>query len=195
MTQSNALISIFILYILTTASITAQTKFEKEYRIHEKDAPTKALNFVSDSFIDSKIKWYQEESHEGKTIEAKTLFNKVRHSIEFDTLGNLIDVERTIKFSDLASLLQEKISTSLKKEFSNFKISKTQIQWKASSRQTLISLINNQYTNEVYTQNYEIVLKGKKNKTYANYEVLLDQEGVIVKVLEILPRNTDNLEF
>jgi len=100
----------FTLFGITFTSY-SQIKFEKEYRIKEDQVPKQAAMFIKKAFDNIKVKWYKEESHEGKTIEAKTVVDGIKHSMEFDTLGTTLDVERTVKLSSLSSTLQENIKT------------------------------------------------------------------------------------
>lgn len=174
-------------------TINAQTKFEREYRIKESEAPKLATKFISQGFPDQKIKWYIEESHEGKTFEAKTYYKKNKYSIEFNTQGNVLDIEKKIPFQSLEKNLKDKITTTLKTLFVKHRILKTQIQWKGDQKE-LLQLLNNTYKDN-YPELYEIVIRGKKEKTFKQYELLMNPEGKAIRVLEIIQRTSDNLEF
>ncbi|MDY8137326.1 hypothetical protein [Aquimarina sp. 2201CG5-10] len=172
----------------------AQTKFEREYRIKVENIPKKAKDFIDQCFFHQKTKWYAEESQDGKTIEAKTLYNDHKYSIEFSTDGNVLDVEKKIKFDNLKTAHKNQITTTLKELFSKYKIIKTQIQWKADNH-VLVSLIKDGYTNKQYSLHYEMVIKAKKEKGYHLYEVLFTPNGEAIKILKIVQRNSDNLQF
>ncbi len=174
-------------------TINAQTKFEREYRIKPHEIPKPAGKFINQVFEGQKIKWYAEESQDGKTFEAKTTYKKNKYSIEFDTHGNVIDVEQKVSFQSLEDGLKSKIRLTFNTLFTKHIILKTQIQWKGDAN-TLFQLLKNQ--NAVgYTQLYEIIVKAKKEDTYKMYEVLVDSDGKAIKVLEIVQRTSDNLEF
>ncbi len=185
---------ITLIGIILTTHIHGQTKFEREYRIKVENVPQEAKDFTDLCFPNQKIKWYAEESHEGNTIEAKTLYHKHKYSIEFTTSGDIQDVEKEIKFGNLNPEHKSEIMYTLEKLFSKYKIIKTQIQWKADN-DVLISLIKEGHTNKQYSLHYEIVLKGKKEKGYRIYEVLCTPNGEMIKVLEIVQRNSDNMQF
>ncbi len=180
--------------LFTMLTINGQVKFEKEYRIKDKEVPKKAKKFIDSSFNNQKIKWYTEESQDGKTIEAKTIYNKNQYSIEFDNLGNILDVEKKVKFKNLKGDLKKSINYQLNSVFKNYKILKTQIQWKASSK-SLTALIKDEDISDSFETNYELVLKGQKKDTLGMFEVLFDSNGRILKIYEIIHRNTDNLQF
>ena len=42
---------------------------------------------------------------------------------------------------------------------------------------------------------YEIIIRGKKEKQNALYEILFDETGNLIKELKFAPINNDNLEF
>lgn len=183
---------IFCIYIPLTVS--GQTKFEREYRIKEQDVPQKALTFMDSLSLRGKIKWFAEESQDGKTIEAKTVYNKDKYSIEFDSIGNVLDVEKKVSFKNLKPDLIKNICQQLSRNLSKHKIIKTQIQWMGNTN-VLSELIKEGKSSEDYTENYEMVVKGKKDGQSSYYEFLLDSKGQVVKVLEIIQRGSDNLVF
>lgn len=183
----------FFLFFLVSYSMFSQYKFEREYRISEDEIPQKAKDFITNCNFDKKIKWYAEESQDGKTYEAKSCKNKNKYSVEFNTNGTVLDVEKTIKWKEIPEPNRKKITQSLKNRFDSFRIKKVQIQWKTNPK-TYIKLMNKEEVNNVNT-NYEIVLKGKEKKSTNLFELLIDTEGTIVKELKFAPQNSDNLEF
>ncbi|WP_298311792.1 hypothetical protein [uncultured Aquimarina sp.] len=185
---------IFCLSIAFAFSGYSQNKLEKEYRIKSSEVPKLALDFIAQGPFDKKIKWYAEESQDGNSIEAKTIYKNRKYSIEFDTEGNPQDVEQKIPFTSISEGLRKQIQNSLDSIFIKSKVKKTQKQWIAS-RSTLIALINNKTTTENYSVNYELVLKGKKNQRYSYYELLYDHSGSLLKIFKIVNANTDNLLY
>jgi hypothetical protein len=187
-------ILITIIFLLSLTSLHAQTKFEREFRIDEEAVPEKAVAFIDSCFGDHKIKWIKEESQDGKSFEAKTKYHKFCYSIEFDTLGNIQDIEKTVKFKTLQPEVIRHISNSLDSLFVKYKITKTQIQWKGA-HDVLLELVQTGKSGGKYELAFEIVLKGKKEGLSKFYEILLDSRGKVLRQLVIVPRNTDNLEF
>jgi hypothetical protein len=175
--------------------LTAQTKFEREYRIKEKDVPEKAVQFIDDVFKKAKVKWYSEESQDGKSIEAKTKYQMQKFSVEFDTAGNLQDVEKIIKFEDLGQSTANALTRSLSAQFGDYKIMKIQIQWTSDDPATIKELIKKGSSEKTFVENFEIVLETREDKTFIAYEVLIDQNGNIVKSLELDLRSMNNMEF
>ena len=186
-------ILVFVIF-LPVLGLNAQSKFERETRIDKQEAPAKAIDFIDRSDFNSKIKWYKEISQEGKSFEAKTRRKGHKFSIEFDTAGNVLDVEKEVKLVDIDTELIQKIEKSLTNEFTKFKIVKIQLQWKADD-EVLIELINTDNTSNKVSVRYEIVVKGKKEGFSKFYELLLDDRGKVLRTLEILDKNTDILMF
>lgn len=182
-----------LVLILVGFSGFSQQKFEREYRIKPDQVPAKAKEFVAKCNFDKKIKWYAEESQDGKTIEAKSCKNKHKFSVEFDVNGNILDVEKTIKWKEIPAKKQQVIKKALSSRFKKYKIRKIQIQWQ-TDHDFYIDLINEKGENDI-KELYEIVVKGRKNKEYKRYELLIDAQGTILKELQFAPQNTDNLEF
>jgi hypothetical protein len=172
----------------------SQEKFEKEYRIKENSVPEKAKVFVNKFKFDKKIKWFAEESQDGKTIEAKSYLEGYKYSIEFLENGNLIDVEKEIEFIELTKSFQQKIKNSLASKYKKFKIKKLQIQHKGNEEDVLKTILNDNKIKAVLVH-YELVVKATKNKESKRYELLIDRNGVILKELIYKKIYSINLEF
>ncbi|WP_299211756.1 hypothetical protein [uncultured Aquimarina sp.] len=194
MSYPYSLVLKFCFSIVFSFSGYSQNKLEKEYRIKSSDVPKLALDFMTQGPFDKKIKWYAEESQDGNSIEAKTIYKNRKYSVEFDTEGNPQDVEQKIPFTSIPEDLRKQIQNSLDSIFTKSKVKKTQKQWVAS-RSTLISLINKKTVTENYNVNYELVIKGKKNRRYSYYELLYDYSGSLLRILKIVNANTDNLLY
>ncbi|MFD2561401.1 hypothetical protein [Aquimarina rubra] len=194
MFYSNSIIWIFCFSICFSISGYSQNKLEREFRIKSSDVPTLALDFMNQGPFDKKIKWYAEESQNGKSIEAKTCYKNIKYSIEFDTNGKPQDVEQKVSFASIPESLRKQIKSSLDSVFVKSKIKKIQKQW-VGSRSALISLINQKTTPQSYDLNYEFIVRGKKDKQYTNYELLYNKKGVLLQILKIVSANTDNLIY
>ena len=181
------------LFLFCVFSGFSQEKFEREFRISIEEVPLKAQNFIKQCKFDKKVKWYMEESQDGKAIEAKSYKNSYKYSIEFDIKGNVLDVEKKIKWKEIELSIRKNIENSLKNEFKKFTIRKIQVQWK-SDEQTLKGLINGDKEYKI-NELYEIILKGRKTQSTSLYEVLINPDGTIVKQLKFAQSNSLNLEF
>ncbi|ADY52525.1 hypothetical protein Pedsa_1972 [Pseudopedobacter saltans DSM 12145] len=172
----------------------AQEKFEKEYRINKRSAPSNATSFIDECFPDSRIKWYREESTKGTFFEAKIRHSKTIYSIKFDQQGNLQDTERTLSFKDLPVGAQKNIRQFLERRFATYSIIKLQEQWLAD-KNIIKSLIVNGNPSGHYKTNYELEIRGKAGKDIDFFEFLFNQEGKLVREYKIVEKNFNNLIF
>ena len=184
-------IAAFFFFFVLMNPMFSQVKFEKEYRLKENEVSKKAVAYTSMFGFKKDVKWYGEESQDGKSIEAKGKVNKHTYSVEFTTDGNLIDIEKRIAFKELDKNEQILINNLLCTSFIKFSIKKVQLQFTDIDKNDINKLTAGLITN----YNYEIVVKGKKKSTYHLYEFLISKKGKILKELKFSSVNTDNLEF
>lgn len=185
----------FLIFLFAIpCNVAGQFKYEREYNLQKEKAPVLATTFINTCCPNSKAKWYGEESLKGKSIEAKLKYKSSLYSIEFDTSGHIQDVEKKIRIYDIPQNARLVILNKLDSIFSKYKIDKIQVQW-VGSNQALYELIEKSSSTLPHTINYEIVLKGRKEKSTKMYEVLFSMDGSILSVSEIVQRNTDNLDY
>lgn len=184
-----------LFFLLICVISYSQEKFEKEYRIKEDKVPKSALHIINLWNFQKKVKWFVEESNEGKTFEAKVVHNKYKYSIEFTEQGKFIDLEKEVKFKSLETKVTSIIHENLSKEFSKFKIKKVQLQYNDSESEVYKTVFKLKTTQGISKPNYEIVVKAKKDKEYSVYEFLFDVQGNIIKKLKFKPISSLNLEF
>jgi hypothetical protein len=169
-------------------------KFEQEVRLKEEKVPEKAKTYIERFSFTRKIKWYLEQNLQEQSIEAKTKYQKRRYSIEFDTLGNLQDIEIQDKWKDLPGFVRDSISTILDRRFERWKIQKIQLQY-TGNPERLLPLIRDQVPDEGITLRYELVLKAKTEGSVKQYEALFSDTGQLRRTSEILLRNSDHIEY
>jgi hypothetical protein len=186
-----------ILLILNAVSfnLTAQIKYERERRISEDNVPSAALSFVQACQFKTRVKWYLEENQDGWSIEAKLKYGGNRVSIEFDSLGQIQDVETEIKLANMNQNTWEIISNFLNAHYDRINIFKIQRQWTAEP-QALIDLIRLGKTDKQYSTRYEIVARGRENRQKAQlFEFLFADDGTLINRFVIISRNIDNLDL
>jgi len=191
--QFNLGLVALILFVLPQPA-SAQQKIEREYAIKPAQVAEQALKFVNQAFEGQRIRWYAEESQKGKSIEAKVKQDGTIYSIEFDEQGNLQDIETLIKFRSLPEKLQQAIMNTLEADFSRIKIYKVQRQWTGPDA-TLQQLLAKKKPVEKYTTRYELVIRGNKDRSTSDYEVLVDDEGTLISTSKIIQKDTRHLLF
>ncbi len=174
--------------------LAGQTKYEREYGLKPGQAPAPARVFIDQAFPGEKVKWYGEESLTGKSVEAKIIRKKTRYSVEFDTLGNLQDAEILIPWDAVPAGARTSIQKALDQNFSKYKIQKIQLQWAGPDNAILNGLQSNRVADPVITR-YELVVKGKKERSQRQFEMLFNASGALLNTAEIIQRNTHHLDY
>jgi hypothetical protein len=192
--KMKSLSAYFVFFCLLTLSVSGQEKYEREYRLAEEDIPAVALAFVDSCHFSKRIRWYGEESLMGPSIEAKVKENKIRHSIEFDTLGQIQDVELKIDWQKIPASARSQMEKYFTENFTKHRVVKVQRQW-TGPPETLIALIRGESTQDPFITKYEVVLRGRTEAEQHDYEILFGGNGQFEKRSMIVHRNTDNLDY
>lgn len=173
----------------------AQRKVEKESRIKVSAVPAKAVLVTDRISSATKWKWYREQGIEETTIEAKGKAYDRKCSVEFDTEGNLQDVEVVVKFTELPDSTQLRICESLNdKPYTKIKILRVQDQFVGEVSE-IIKAIQADPLAEVQHR-YELVVEAHSAEDgQSRYEYTFDTSGAVLKVYKIVLRNMDNLEY
>ncbi|GAB3021502.1 hypothetical protein [Spirosoma pulveris] len=171
-----------------------QQKYEREYTIKPSAVPQQAARFINDVFTKATIHWYGEVSLTGTTIEAKLKSGGKRYSIEFDPSGKIQDVEIQRRFNQIPAQTRQTLSEGLSRKFDQFAVVKTQLQWTAGPDDLKTAILTNKLPSSVKIR-YELILKARKNRSASYYEVLCEQNGVIVSIHQLVQRNNNNLIY
>ncbi len=186
----------YILILITLSfciALSAQKKFEREYRIDCAEVPDSAKDFIEKGPFKKKVKWYREESDQGVSIEAKTKHQGHDFSIEFDTLGTLQDIEITRRLRSLPVDRQKTIHTALRERYVKYHVKKLQLHYD-QSKDELLDMLNARLGYDILPY-YEIELKAKKDQTTKLYEILLSYHGDVLREREIQLDFPTNMEF
>lgn len=185
------LISLFFFPLVAAA----QVKYEQEYRVKPAETPEEAREFIEGAVSDLKIKWYKEVQLDAVSFEAKFRLNRRKYSVEFDTLGQVEDVEVEWAFSEIPAAAREQVEGELDNAFSRYRVQKVQRQWTGPASVLQGLILGVQPSPEEYVTKYELVVRGKREGMVKLFELLFDEHGRQVQMSEIIPRNTDILDF
>jgi len=181
---------------LTTIACSAQASqnYDRDIRIKSMPSLPGIANFMESCGLQGNVKWYKEIGADGVFYEGKTKYNGVLYSVEFDTLGEVKDVEKTVSFETLPLHVYEEIQAYLSEQFTKFWIKETQLQWSGDNA-VLIALIQQGKSALPHITHYELIVKGKLNAGRKHYELVFDDHGKLIERSEIPLRNTDHLDF
>lgn len=208
---------LFTFWSLSFSLLKAQTpegfKVEREFKISSKKVNEEALNNLTAIFgaPAKKARWYKQEEYNTWRYEAKLEFRDEDYSVEFDTLGNLINVEVDIDWDDIAKHRRDVFKLKLTEKFGKYKIEKIQEQWEGSVsyvRKRVLSFEDydeeeeeddddddDQIRYKDYDHNYEIILIAKENGVYQAFEVIFSSKGELLRVLKVVEANIDHLTY
>jgi len=195
--MNNFLLKLTIASILLCFQIgQSQYKYEREHRILKSQFPALAIANITENVTDFKrIKYYKETDSTKISYEAKLKKDKLWYSIEFNEEGTLEDIEILIKPTDIPNDTYAKILDYLNNTFTKYKIKRLQQQY-SSNNEVVEDIFKNAFQNLMLpSNNYEIVVVGKKDKGYLDYEILFDADGNFKNTRTSLPPNYDHVLY
>ncbi|MDC6365437.1 MULTISPECIES: hypothetical protein [Flavobacteriaceae] len=181
---------------LVGLNTSAQNKYEQEFRISEEDFPAKALESIKSYVEDAKrIRFYREIDSAKTSFEAKFKKGKLHYSVEFNSKGELEDVEFIIKKTDVPEDAWVQIQQYLDTEFPRSKIKKIQQQYPANNAETP-KVLREAFQNLLLPYiRYELIFTSKSNHGFQTYEGLFDAEGQLRNLRKSLTPNYDHLLY
>ena len=185
-----------VFFFLFGNFVFSQNKYEREYRIRKSQFPENALSYISEKLEDARrIRFYKETDSSKVSFEAKFKKDRLRYSIEFDEKGVLEDIEIEIKPVDIPDSAFSKITSDLTKRFSKYRIRKIQQQYPNLNGDTETTVKNAFQNLMLPSIKYELIVAGKENKSYEQFEILYDAEGGFEKLRKSLPPNYDHVLY
>lgn len=173
---------------------TKSLKYERETRLKPEAVPAPAMGFIQQLELPARIKWYSEQSLDQRSVEAKFEYLNQRHSVEFDSLGQLQDVEVEVPPGELPAALRQTVADSLSRRFARHRIRKVQLQY-LDGPAVLSRIIRDPAARQAAMPRYELVVKGKNAGGTHLYELLFEASGRLISSKQIIFRNADHLTY
>ncbi len=188
---------LFVLSLLVFGTAAyGQNKYEREHRIKKSQFPKNALQYIQEKLIDArKVRFYKEIDSAKVSYEAKFKKDRLRYSIEFSETGVLEDVELLIKPVDIPEEAYANITNYLGTYFTKYRIRKMQQQYPMLDGDTEKTLRNAFQNLLIPSVKYELIVAGKKDKEFLQYEVLFDADGTFENLRRSLPPNYDHVLY
>ncbi|MBU2974517.1 hypothetical protein [Zobellia sp. B3R18] len=185
-----------LFFTLFTSMAFAQIKDEREHRIRKSQFPENARLFIHQKLINAKrIRFYKEIDGDKISYETKFKKDRLKYSIEFDAQGKLEDIEITITSVDIPNEAYAKITSYLENNFKKYRIQKIQQQYIADENdidQTLKNAFQNLMLPSI---KYELIIDGKREKSFEEFEILFNAEGKFELIKKALPPNYDHVLY
>lgn len=189
-----ALLSLCLL--LSVQLGTAQNKYEREYRIKKSQFPEKALELISTKLENARrVRFYKETDSTKVSYEAKFKKDRLHYSVEFDEDGVLEDVEILIKSIDIPDDSYSLMTKYLEKKFNRYRIRRMQQQYPVGADPIETTLRNAFQNLMLPTIKYELIVSGKGDSGYEQFEILFNANGAFEKIRKSLPPNYDHVLY
>ncbi|NNC62379.1 MAG: hypothetical protein HKO11_08570 [Eudoraea sp.] len=190
-------ILILALSFLCCSPTFAQAKYEREFRIRKSQFPQNALEQIEDQIKDARrLRFYKEIDSATISFEAKFKKDRLHYSVEFNSEGELEDIEVLIKEVDIPTDVFASVSDYLKGNCLNFKIRRLQQQYPVTEKQKMGKVIRDAFQNLILPYiNYEMVVFCKTAAGREEYEYLFNSEGVFISRRKSLPPNYDHILY
>ena len=188
-------VSIFIMLLLVSLNVSGQEfKKEKEIGISKKYVPDEALEITNEFNIKRKKKWYRQTNFDTTSYEVKFKWNSHFYSVEFDTTGQILDIEQLVKWEEIEQKHRKQLNKIFENRFDKYKLIKCQIQY-TGDKKSLNTFFKSGEIDERLTIRFEIEIEGKSDKSWKKYEFLVTSEGKVKRERIIIGRSTENLNY
>ena len=188
---------VLFLLLLLGNTAQAQYKYEREHRIRKSQFPANALRFIEKKLEDARqVRFYREVDSIKISYEAKFKLDRLRYSVEFDQQGRLEDVEILIREIDIPEESLQAIKEYLSTNFQKYRIRRIQQQYPVSDAEPTAITLRNAFQNLLLpTNRYELIVAGRKDKGFNDYEILFNAEGEFLSIRKSLPANYDHVLY
>jgi hypothetical protein len=161
----------------------SQSKNENEERINPSEFPEGPRSYFNTiNFQIKYLKFYKETDSTTYSFEAKFKLNKRYYSVEFDTLGNLQDIEINIKKKSIPKPVYKNMMSFFDSNFEKVNILKTQEQYINNSDKSDEEFINSILKKSTGKNNlFEIIAEVKYNGKRQFKEFTFKNNGNFLK--------------
>lgn len=169
----------FPLLLLSLFAMQAQeVKYEREFRINRPDFPEQSMALLAPYLEDARrLKFYKELDGEKERFEAKYRRDGYYFSVEFDKKGQLLDSEIAIRKKEVPGSAWDLIEGHLEDNFRRYRVRKIQRRFPAKEGSPDITLKQAAAIEHLDHVKYELVISGKRDKGYREYELVFDADG------------------
>ncbi len=181
-------------FLLGTITINAQAKDEHEVRIDLHEFPKKAITVIEAMPQLKKLKLYKETDSVKISYEAKFKYKKNHYSLEFNTNGDIEDIELLIKKKQLTSKLNNALKAFFKNNYKSYNYIKIQKQYipGASNLKGILDIINNTTSLKA---NYEIIAEVRNKTKREVREFLFSPEGELINSRPLKPSSYEHIMY
>lgn len=188
---------LFLLFAINSLPMLSQTRPERAHRIKRSQFPAPALEFVTDSLAGIKrLRFYRETDSAGSSFEARFKKARLNYAMEFDKIGTLKEIKFLIKEVDIPADSFAGIKSFLENNFQRYRIRKMLQLYPVRQDETREKSIRNAFQNLLLPSiRYELMVRGKKDDSNKDYEILFGPEGDFISMKTSVPANYDHVLY
>lgn len=182
--------------LIFTASF-SQYKYEREHRIKKNQFPVTAHTFIENNVDGARnLKYYRETDSTSVNYAAKFKIDRLKYSASFDRNGKLIAIDFLIKEVEIPNESFALIEKWLESNFSKYHIRRIHQRYPIRKEEAVGTTLNNAFQNLLLPNlQYEMMIRGRKENSNDDYEVLFDADGQFIEIRTSLPANYDHIRY
>lgn len=188
-------VTLLILFICS--SLSAQVKYEREFRIKKSQFPQESLE-IAEPYLDGvrKLRFYKEIDSSRQQYKIKFKRDRLQYGVEFSAGDVLEEIEVGITEVDIPDISLQAMKQYLKEHFSKYKIRKIYQQYPGKAFASTAETFRNAYQNLILPEiRYELIVQAKMADGNMDFEVLFDAAGTFIKQRKSLPPNYDHVLY
>ena len=188
---------IIIIPALICMNSFGQIKYEREYRIKKSQFPDKGHALIDEQLADVRsIRYYRERDSAKVSYNAKFKADRLRYRMGFNQEGELEGVEIRIKEVDVPNASFDNIRKHLDENFNKYRVRRIWQQYPVSAHNSVEETIKVAFQNLLLpTLRYELMIAGRMDKGFEDFEILYDADGNFLMMRKSLPVNHDHILY
>lgn len=174
-----------------------QAKYEREFRIAKSQFPDQALTWIEEELKDARrVRFYKEIDSARMSYEAKFKKDRLHYSAEFNSRGELEDIELLIREVDVPRDVYQAIEGHLTKDCGRHKIRRLQQQYPVTKEKKTEAVIKDAFQNLILPYiNYELIVSCRTGSGRLEYEYIFNAEGSFISRRISIPPNYDHILY
>ena len=188
---------LIIVPLLICMNSFGQFKYEREYRIKKNQFPSESHELLEEQVANARrMRYYRETDSSKVSYKAKFKVDRLRYSMGFNQEGALEDVEILIKEVDIPNDSFKNMTDYCDDNFEKFRIRRIHQQYPVQAYESVEETMKNAFQNLLLPGiRYELMIAGKMEKGFEDFEILFDADGNFIKMRKSLPVNHDHILY
>jgi len=186
---------LFIL-LLFMGTVCFPQHIEREHRIRKSQFPTVDFGTMFNGIKTNKMRYYKEVDSLKTTYILKFKMARLHYSLSFDDTGKLKKSGFLVNEIDIPEETFQKIKAYLSDSFEKSRIKRIFQQYPVANAENAESVLTNTFQNLLLPGNeYKLIVIGKNDKKYTEYDFWFTAAGSPIRKRQALPINHDHVLY